>query len=299
MSIRTTLVVLVTVLVSLYSGHISAQTECKKMPNFVQKMGYDPNRVAFSTSEKHIMGIVLIELNPQTGQRNKQYQHSSWKEAGYMSGIAIDENGNVYAVPAPTVNILYNKPEDQNYIYKMDANTGEMSRFVELPATAEPSNHNPYGTLGIYYDCDTHHLFVTSILGSTQTAEKGRIFAVDVQTKKVSVVVDKVDAMGIGMAQVEGTRWLVYGKTRESAIFGMPLDRNNQATASPTMLINLDNMGPRGDDHARKIRYTQGALQVNATSFYYNLTAPTEKPETIYIYMYDATQKQWRLVRYE
>ena len=290
-----------TVLLSLFWAFqiANAQSECKRQPLFINKFGFDPTRAAISTSERHIMGVALIELDLKTGQRGKIHQQPSWRDAGYMSGIAIDELGNVYAIPAPTVNILYNKPEEQNWVYKIDAQSGEMKRFVELPAAASPTVQNPYGTLGIFYDCDTRTLFVSSVLGSTQSTEKGRIFAVELSTQKISIVAENIDIMGIGIAKIGNKRLLMMGKTRSSDIYSLELDANNKPISKPNFAFTLDDLGPRGDDRARKIRYINNNLQINATSFYYNLTAPTEKPETAYTFTYNPAQQKWQLLRYE
>lgn len=280
----------------------NAQNDCRQQPNFIQKFGFDPTRSAVSTSERKYMGVVLIELaDPKNtnSNRSKVFQHSSWRSAGYMGAISIDKFGNVYIIPAPTVNILYNKPEDQNWIYKIDNQTGEMSRYVELPAAGQPSIQNSFGILGSFYDCDTHSLFVTSVMGSTQNNEKGRIFAIDLNTNKVTIIAQNIDAMGIGIVKIEGKRQLFVGKTRNSDIYSIYLDPNNLPLSNPQLVFTLDNLGPRGDDRARKIRFLNNNLQINAASFYYNLTAPTEKPETIYSFSYNASQKKWQLIKYE
>lgn len=279
-----------------------AQNDCRRQPAFIQKFGFDPARSAVSTAERTYMGVCLIELadaQNQNGKRNKIFQHPSWRKAGYMASVAITEQGDVYVIPAPTVNILYNKPDEQNWVYKIDHQTGEMNRFVELPAAAKPSVQNAYGTLGSFYDCDTHTLFVTSVMGSTQNDEKGRIFAINLLTNKVTIVAQNTDAMGICVVKTNGKRQLFFGKTRTSDMYSLTLDANNLPLSDPTFAFTLDNLAPRGDDRARRIRFTNNNLQINAASFYYNLTAPTEKPETIYVFSYDTNQQKWILVRYE
>lgn len=280
----------------------NAQSDCRNQPSFIQKFGLDPARSAVSTAERTHMGVCLIELanaNNPNGKRTKIFQHPSWRKAGYMSSVTIDELGNIYVLPAPTINILYNKPEEQNWIYKIDNQTGEMNRLVELPAAAKPSVQNAYGALGSFYDCDTRTLFVSSIMGSTQNSEQGRIFAVNLQNNKVAIIAQNTDAMGVCVAKINGKRQLLFGKTRTPDIYSLTLDNNNLPLSKPTLELTLDDLGPRGDDRARKIRFANNTLQIVGTTFYYNLTAPTEKPETTYMFNYTNTPKKWQLVKYE
>ena len=286
------------VLLANFDG-LYAQSDCRQQPEFIHQFGFDPTSAAISTSERKVMGVALIELDTKTGARGKTFQHPSWREAGYMSGVAIDEMGDVYVVAAPAVNVLYNKPEEQNWVYKIDHKTGIMSRFMELPAAAKPTEQNPYGTLGVFYDCDTRTLFVTSVMGSDQDKERGRVFAINLKTSQANIVSENADFMGIGIAKVAGKRLLMLGKCRTSEVYAIELGKDNKPLTPPHVALSLDNLGPRGDDRARKIRFINNALQINAASFYYNLTAPTEKPETVYIFTYSTAQNNWQLQRYE
>ena len=267
---------------------------CKKMPAFVEKLGFDLAKSAFSTSEKKYTGIVFTDL-----ASGKIYQHPSWTKAGHLGPIAINERGEVFSAPIPVINLIDNKPEDQNKIYKIDAQTGEMNLFAELPKAAKPTGENPFGTLGMAYDCDTKTLYVSTVFGSDLKNERGRIYALNTENGRIIDSLINVDAMGLGVAFENSERTFFYGTTRLSNVYSLKLDASGKFLNKPKLCCSLEGLGPRGDDRARKIRFTpKGDMTVQAVEFYYNLIAPTEKQETIYYYRYDIGKKNWLFAGY-
>jgi hypothetical protein len=62
--------------------------------------------------------------------------------------------------------------------------------------------------------------------------------------------------------------------------------------------LSLDGYGPRGDDKARKIKFEGNQLVITGTAFNYNLQASSEKPETVYTFVWMPQQKKWGLIDY-
>ena len=60
--------------------------------------------------------------------------------------------------------------------------------------------------------------------------------------------------------------------------------------------LSLNGYGPRGDDKARKIKFSNGTMLVNGISFNYNLQASSEKPETLYSFRWNINNKKWELL---
>lgn len=286
-------------LIFILSIKLSAQTgikDCRVLPPFVSKIGYDLTKSAFSTSEKKNMGICFIELSENGA--NKVYQQPSWKKAGYLSAIAITEKGEVFTVPTPVINVLYNKPEEQNSLYRLHPQTGELQKVASFPSLAKPNEKNPFGFLGLAYDCDSKILYASSIMGSTQDEEKGVVFAIQLPTYKVLDKIENIDVMGIGVIRKGEEKRLMLGKIREGAIVSVTLKSDGTFNKNLEAEFSLDGIGERGDDVARKIRMgIDGTLTITGTQFYYNLTAPTEKPDTKYILKYFDEQKQWKLLQ--
>jgi len=292
--------------------NLQAQQEikpCQKEPPFIRTLGFDPLWTGLSTSEKTVVGISLIafEKIPTLKAPNEKtpkqsvYQHPSWKMGGYLSTITLDVDGNIFTIPAPLISMLYNKTEKLNTIYQIDANTGEMSEFVSLPFVAKSSNKNPFGLLGITYDCKDHFLAASTVAGSDRYNEVGVVYMLNTRTRKIIDTLKNVDVMGMGFALDEtGNKRLYYGRTRTGDIYSVVVNAfGRMIKKTKRKELSLDGYGPRGDDKARKIKFNGKQLVVSGTAFNYNLQASSEKPETVYTFIWTPKNKKWGLINYQ
>lgn len=275
-------------------------TPCQRLSPFIPGTGLNQNRAAFSTSENRIKGLVLIEFPADRSDSagKKTWQHPSWKQFGWMGPIAIDENGNIFTVPIPVINVLDNPVEKQNVIYKVEGANGEMKPFTDLPKADSATAENVYGLLGLYYDCHAKKLYAASVAGSTREKEKGIVYVVDPADGKVKDKLTGHDVMGLCTGGITGQKRLYFGSSRTSDIFSVELTKSGNFSGSPRKEFSLDILGPRGDDKARRIRFDKnGDLLIFGVEFNYNLTAPTEKQETIYRFRYTEEDKKWNFVQ--
>lgn len=293
----------------LIPGLTKAQREikpCQKEPAFILKYGLDPLWSALSTSEKHRKGLVLVELI-KTGTESKPsantfrgriFQDSSWTKAGWLSGISLDAAGNVYTIPAPLVSVLDNPPQNQNSIFRIDAQTGIMQKWLQLPLKKYESGNSPYGLMGISFDCNSGTLFAASIAGSKRFQEKGIIYSIEALSKKIKDSLVGIDAIGLTLYfDPAGKKRLLFGKARTGEIWSIVIDQNARFLKNSLQKeLSLEGLGPRGDDKARKIRYANGILSINGIAFNYNLQASSEKPETVYDFKWQEGNKKWQLV---
>ena len=288
-------------------GITQRQYSCAKVPLFVKQKGFDTLRSALSTAEKRYMGLVLIELaqKPAAGEqpdlnneRARYYQHPSWKSAGYLASITLDRSGNAYAIPAPHISLLYNQPKQQNKIYRVDSKTGIMLPWMQLPIPKAETLQNPYGLLGITYDCADGSIFAATIAGSTRTNEQGVLLHISTHDKKVLDTLKGIDAMGLAVFQgLKGERRLYFGKIRTGEIYSVGIGANGKFIRGSVQLeCSVSGIGPRGDDAPRKIRFDRDLMIVNGIAFNYNLQASSEKPETTYVYLRDPSAKTWQLI---
>jgi hypothetical protein len=284
------------IIYSLSVNCVFSQTikDCRTLPAYASKLGYDTQKSGFSTSEQRHIGLTYVEFG--SDGKNKVYQHKSWKKAGFLGPILILENGDLIVAPTPSVNILYNKAEEQNFLYRIEASTQEMKKMIALPYFDKPNAENPFGLIGLAYDCDTKIIYAASLAGSTRKKENGKIFAIQSAGNKIVATIDSSDCMGIGLGYVNGEKRLFMGKTRSGEILSVALNTDGSFKGTPRKELSLDGLGPRGDDVARKIRFLpDGSLQIQAVEFYYNLIAPTEKQESKYIFKY--MNEKWVLVQ--
>jgi outer membrane protein assembly factor BamB len=272
--------------------------DCKSQGAFIKSIGFNPARSALSTSENRKMGLVLIQFNENGDTTNggkKIYQHPSWKSAGWLGPILIDPQGNCFVGPIPVINLLDNPPAKQNTIYKVDANTGEMKMFMELPVAENISSTNPYGILAFAYLCESNTMYVSTVQGSTRDTEKGFIYAIDATTGKIIDKISNIDAIGMGISYLSGKRRLYFGSARTPNIYSVVLSKDGKFKDGPSLEFSIADLGPRGDDKVRRIKFdkTTGYMQIFAVEFNYNLTAPTEKQESIYAFAWNEETQKW------
>jgi hypothetical protein len=269
------------------SRPVGIVTGCTKSPAFVSKLGFT-NQSALTTSANRIKGLAIIE------QGKQPYSHESWKIAGNLAPIQLDKDGDVFVAPAPMINVLDNPFAEQNTIHKVDSNSQEMKPFAKLAAIVNATEQNPYGILGLGYDCETASLYASSVAGSTRTSEAGKIYQIDSANGSVKSVSDNVDAFGIGVFNSAKGKRLYYGSARNPEVWSIGLDDSGGFLQDAKREISLENAGTRGDDKARKIRFTpQNEMIVSGIEFNFNLIAPTEKQETTYRFKYDSAKDAW------
>lgn len=84
------------------------------------------------------------------------------------------------------------------------------------------------------------------------------------------------------------------GSARTSNVYGIVLTKQGRFSGKPIINFSLADLGPRGDDKVRRIRFNQyGAMQVFGVEFNFNLTAPTEKQETVYGFGWNEEERRW------
>lgn len=275
--------------------------ECKAQPAFVKKIGFNPNRSILSTSEKRKMGVFLVELNENGDTTNggrRFYQDSSWKSAGWLGPILVDPKGNSFVGPVPVINLMDNPPAKQNIIYKIDGNTGKMNIFMELPVKENSSYANPYGLLGFSYLCETNTLYASTVHGSTLQKENGILYALDPNEGTVLDKLENIDVMGMGISYISGKRRLYFGSARNSNIYSIVLNEKGKFSEKPTLECTIANLGPRGDDKARRIKFDKatGNMLIYGLEFNFNLTAPTEKQENNYSFKFNTEKQIWETI---
>lgn len=268
---------------------MGAVVGCQQIPVFARKLGFG-SQAALSTSDRFLQGLVIVE-------NERKYQHPSWKSAGSLAPLQRDASGNVYAAPAPWIDTLENKPDEQNKVYKVDAQTQEMKQFVELPKRKTPTAENPFGVLGLTFDCETDSLYAATVAGSTRREMNGGLYQIDVKTGKVVSAKEAIDAIGLGVFNSAKGKRLYYGLARSPEIWSVDLNDDGSFASEARREVSMENVGARGDDKARRIAFSQDArgfeMVVFGIEFGFNLIAPSEKQEAIYRYRYDAAKDAW------
>jgi hypothetical protein len=280
-----------------FAGQIGGVTSCRQQSKFSAQLGFGRNTV-LSTAERTVKGLIIVEPSRDQNTPPRTYQHPSWTMGGYLGPSAIDRDGNIYVAPAPRVNLIDNPPERANIIYKVDTNTGVMSEFINLPFAQSPSLNNPYGILGMAYDCDTNSLYASSVAGSTREAEVGRLFHIDLNTGKIVDQRDDNDLMGVGVFNGSQGKRLYFGRTRTQDVQSIELDAQGRFQGEFRDEFSLADLGPDGNDKARKISFDRvNDMVINGTKFNYNLAPPVAQIlPAAYRFRYDSAGDRWTFV---
>lgn len=271
---------------------------CRKPAAFIKQLGFDITRSAFSTTHNRYKGVVLVQApsNPNDTNGFKLYQDSSWKQFGFMGSLTTGEDGSAYTANIPMVNNLDVPIMQMNKIFKIDATTGKMNVYCTLPKADSVEGIVPFGILGVYYDCHAKKLYASTVSGSTRDVEKGIIYVIDLATAKVIDELKGVDAMGVFVGGNTGEKRLYFGSARSSKLFSTELNKDGTFANKKTITtdLTLDNLGPRGYDKIRRIRYDKyGNLILSGIEFNFSLAAQSERPETGYQFNYDDVEKKW------
>ena len=269
-------------------------TEEKQASPFIIQRGFNPSKCAFSSTVRNMKGIVLLEFPSSANDTGRKWQDSSWDDFGYMGAITTDQYGAVYSAPIPVVNTLDNPFSIINRIYKIDATNGIMKLFSVLPIPDSSKPIVPFGVLGIYYDIHGQKLYASSVAGSTRDEENGVVYSIDPANGKVIEEFKGHDIMSLYVGGFTGEKRLYMGSARGSEIYSIALNKSGEFKGDFRTELSLDQLGPRGDDKARRIRFDKnGNMNITGVPFNYNLTANANPLESFYQFGFDKENKKW------
>ncbi len=209
------------------SGGVGAA--CATPPKFLGKFGLGGN-ATFDLSDTH--RLVLLVPAPDSDAVTK-YQNQSWSAAGLVGAFALDNKGNLYVAPSPRLGPGVKQAKAQNVIYKVDTNTGELAPYVTLTEDDAPTPDNPFGIVGLAYDCESNSLYVSSLAGSTADKEAGHIYRVDLGLGAVVGRLDAVDALGLTVGLSAKGKTLFFGSARAPQLRAVNLEASGDFQGKP------------------------------------------------------------------
>lgn len=246
---------------------------CRGAMPFLRAQGFG-NGASFSTSERVQRGLVALERQPGGLRR---WQHPSWTAAGPMAAIALGRDGAVFVIPAPHVSLTATLAGQQNRVWRVDPDSGEMRVAAELPVPTPVRARNPFGTLGLAYDCDSHQLYVSSVAGSTPSEERGSLFQLALLPDgraELRSRLDGIDAFGVTVAATSRGKRLIFGRARTGELEWVALDAAGGFAGKPERIGSLAGLGPDGRDKPRRIDVSPEGIKVHGAHFEFNLQQP-------------------------
>ena len=276
-----------------YDGPVGRVTHCQTAPHFVSEMGVSPAAL-LGTTIPDVMGIAIWDPNMPDGG---VIQHESWDDAGFLGPYEYDAAGNIYTAAVPYVSLDNNPPADQNKVYKIDTDTAEMDLLIDVLAVSLPTATNPFGVLGLAYDCDTNSLYSSSVAGSTPDKENGRISRINLVTGDIESQLEDIDAIGIGVFNSSTGKRLYYGRARAGVVYSILLDSVGNFVGDPRREFSLVDLGLNTTDKIRRITFpSDSEMQMKGVDFNYNPVVSGDAEQTIYNLRYIPDEDKWELV---
>lgn len=273
-------------------------TNCQQLPAFADALDFQ--QVSIDTTGESAVGMILFD--PTRGVPNRgtldelAHQDESWDDAGHVGSHVLDTNGNIFVVTWPRIDLGNSPLAAQNVLYRVDATSGMMEFYMEMPAVRPPDLTNPFGTAGVAYDCDTHSLYVTTLTGSTRTEQAGRIFRIDLETDQIVDQLNGMDAFGVIVFNGTSGKRLYYGLARAPEVWSLPLDGEGNFAGEPRLEFDFSDYGSDIADSARRLTINaDGVLTVDTLKFKFTLEQPAEQTRISYAMVYDEEADEWRL----
>jgi hypothetical protein len=265
---------------------------CAINPVFPLKQGLQPP-LLIDLRQQGYRGLRIIE-NRVDG---KILMRDQWSEFGWLGLYTLDNRGNIYLSSVPHESILHNPVGEQNRVLILDSQNGELTQFMELPQKQESTIRNPFGAMGLHYDCDNGFLYVSSLAGSTMKEELGSIFQIDIQKKEIVSRLEDVDAIGLSTYNTSEGKRLYYGLAREPEVYSIALDEEGKFNGEPRMEFSLLDQPGGAFDKAHRIRFIQNdVMEVKANNFTFTLAAASDPERNIYRFRYDRNSDKWNFL---
>lgn len=268
---------------------------CKQNPKFITSLDFSKESF-LTTSLLRRDGLFLVGQSSSGEQ--KIFQHSSWKEQGNLGGFVLDEEGNIYVFPVPMINLINNPPEKQNIIYRVDSKTGIMSEWLKLPKNNN-NKKQPFGILGLVYDCNLRALFASTVYDSEINNEKGKIYKIELKSKIPTEVINGTDVFGLVTFKSGNDYGILYGLARNSRVYYQKINRQGMPIGKVELFFNLETLPNVQDDKPKKISInSNNEVVVRGLEFDFNLIAPTDIVNRDY-YFELSDKRQWKFKNFK
>ena len=269
---------------------------CRKVPSFIRSLKMQAPSLD-SRQQDGSMGLQIRDY----AKKDQTWQHSSWAKSGYIGSFDRDTKGNIYVSPLPYVSLLKNPPEKQNHIYIIDAKTADMSLFMKLPFANAPNSRNPFGVMGLYFDCDTQSLYASSLAGSKPLKEHGVIYQIDLNSKKIVSKLEHTDSIGLGVFNTKKGKRLYFGSARNSHLFSIALDDKGHFIGEKRYELSLSQIKGGDSTVVKKVSFSnknnQLSMTLKETEFGFRLLAENNPFKKKYNFDWNKKSGKWDFKR--
>ena len=266
-------------------------TSCFRSPIFPMKHGLKgPYAVDLRQDAQH-KGLRIMDVKTR-----RTMKLPGWESFGYLGLYTLDNKGNIFTSPLPYVSIDINPPKEQNKLLIVDSRTGKMTEFMRLPSKNTPTPKNPFGVIGLGFDCDTKSLYTSSVAGSTFKDESGKLFQIDPESKKIINTYDNIDVLGISIFQGKTGKRMYLGMARKPEIYSIGLNENGGFDNDLKFEFSLVDVPGGGYHKAHRLKIKNGVMTLKTREFSFTLIAASNSLRTIYTFKYDEANDKWNFI---
>ncbi len=277
--------------------------KCNGRPSFLDTLSVCKSvkkNMVFTTGLKYKQGLFFTSSTDILADIC-YYQHPTWQKAGTLGRFFIEPLGDIYVVPVPYINTYYNDFDKQNTLYKVESNTGIMDSVFRLTGWDKINNHNPFGLMGITYDCSAQSLYVSTIAGSNFDKNNGKIYKIEITNKEELILKDSIEginALSLAMVNIGGVKRLLYGDADVSEVRSIVLDQYGNFTKFSHTEIKLDIDHFMTSHKAVGIRFLSDTkVEIEGVYFDFTLAIPGSHEKNLYTYEWNHSSKKWELIQ--
>ncbi len=259
---------------------------CKKTPVFLEKEGY--KRILIDTTQKIFESFSFYDLDLK-----KTYYDNDWSKMGAVSDYILDKEGNIFFIQAPFIDLFDKKLLNQNIIWKLSTDSAVLNKWLEIDKKAEVEK-NPFGTISLAYDCFDNSIYLSSIAGSDFWNEKGVLYKINLETKKIEEILRGVDIFSMKIyIDKGGNKKLYFSSAKKSILYSLDFDKRNKIILkSLKKEIDLEEYGV--SDKIKKIKFLDDDLMIlEGKEFEYSLWAASEIDKNIFYF--EKKDGKWEL----
>jgi len=267
-------------------GKFDSTRGCQQLPMFLKEANL-PQPFMIDLSQKQAKGINFLY-----GKRFKQNLHyKDWERYDHFSTYTLDKQGNTYLTPMPFISIEPSTFNLQKNIYILDTYTAKLSIWMQLDEVL-PTGSNPYGVMAVAYDCDDETLWVSTIDQTDYQTQKGRLYHIDIKTKRILQRIEGFDALTLSILHTTHKKYLLAGSAKEQGLYAFTYE-NQMLLPIPKKLFDL----PNPNAHIRKIKVIgSNTLSLETIPFAYTLVTQTSQHyRTLYQAKLSDINKRWQI----
>ena len=168
---------------------------------------------------------------------------------------------------------------------------------MDFPRKFQYERGNPYGIVGLTYDCETHLLYTSSLAGSNPNRDLGCLYVIDIGKEKITAQKCGFDVLGLGIFVTGQEKRLYLGSARSPKIYSIALDASGRMTGRRKYELSLSDARGGGFDCAHRIRFlSNNSMEIKGIEFSYSLIAASDPLRNVYLYRYNPVAEAWQFV---